>query len=578
MLSLFRKGGVAQLMMGGVVFAIIVVFVLEFRAGRGPAASLSKECVVSVYDACIDAKDFYAAYGLIVPPGMTAKQMRSLNLRKHIADGLVERELLVREADRLGLSISEKQIDDDLTEGRAHISIPVDVAYLSYSLGLCVRNPMVQRCEPGTEMLRLLPVKSSKTQGFDYKIYERVVRNTTNRSPKEFKEMQRRELIADRMRDLVRSRARVSEAEAFAEFSRERSKAIVRTVELNRDWFAKYTIDISDVAVDKWASENKSQVDSAWKTEEKTWTAGCPVVREILLPFDQDASDEDKKALRDKIDAAAAKLKKGASFEQLARQLDSGPTAMVGGELGCIGDTYGTGEKELLEAAAKLKDGEVSPVIETGRGFHLIQLEKRLKADALQSVGRRTIARRMYARFAADERLNKFAAELIERVQKGQKLDEATKELSASYASAGSSTGKAGATEKKKNEEPPALSDESRPKVEISAPFTVDGSPIPDALASEVPAVKAFDLGKPDAVYSKPISTQAGAAVMQLKELDPVKRDEFEKDRGRWMRLLRAAKQEDALARYIAQLKAAAKDKIKMDSRFLEEVKGRDEG
>lgn len=576
MLSLFRKGGVAQLAMAAVVFAIIVVFVLEFRAGRGPAASLSKACVVSVYDACVDAKDFYAEYGLVVPPGMTAKQMRNLNLRKHIADGLIERELLVREASRLGLSISEKQIDDDLANGRAHVSLPVEASFLSYSLGLCIRNPLLQRCEPGTEMLRLLPVKSSKTEAFDYKIYERVVRNTTNRSPKEFKEMQRRELIADRMRDLVRSRARVSEAEAFTEFSRERSKAVIRSVELRRDWFAKYTVDTSDVAVDKWAVENKTQVDAAWKVEEKTWQAGCPVLREILLPFTEDTTDDDKKDLRTRIDAALAKLKKGASFEQLARQLDSGPTAMVGGELGCIGDTYGTGEKELLEAAAKLKPGEVSPVIETGRGFHLIQLEKRLKASELQSVGRRTIARRMYARFAADERLHKFAGELIERVKKGEKLDEATRALTASYVA--DAAGDKKAAGKKKDEEPPALSDDSRPKVEISAPFTVDGSPIPDALASEIPAAKAFELKKPDSVYGKPITTQSGVAVMQLKELDPVKRAEFEKDRGRWMRLLRAAKQDDALARYMAQLRAAAKDKIKLDARFLEEAKGRDEG
>ena len=90
MLSFFRKGGAAQLIVGGVVFAIIIVFVLEFRAGRGPAASLKQNCGVEVQDRCISVKDFYAAYGLIVPPGLSSRKVRTLGLRKVIANGLVE--------------------------------------------------------------------------------------------------------------------------------------------------------------------------------------------------------------------------------------------------------------------------------------------------------------------------------------------------------------------------------------------------------------------------------------------------------------------------------------------------------
>lgn len=575
MLSLFRKGGVAQLVMGAVVFAIIVVFVLEFRAGRGPSASLSQDCAISVYDSCLDAKDFYAAYGLIVPPGMSSKQITRLELRKNIANGLIERELLIHEASRLGVSIGEGEIDDELANGRAHLSLPTEASFLAYSLGLCLRNPVLQRCEPGTGLLRLLPVKSAATKELDYKIYERVVRNTTNRSPKEFKEMQRRELIAERMRDLVRSRARISDAEAFDQFARERSKAVVRIVKLDRDWFAKYTVDAGDAAVDKWAAENKEQVDSAWKAEEKNYTAGCSMLREILVPFDEGASDDDKKTAREKIDAAAAALKKGGSFETEARHLDSGPTAMVGGELGCIGESYGTGAKELLDAAAKLKLGEASPVLETQRGFHLIRVEKRLAETELASAGRRTVARRLYARFIADERMNKFATDLIARVKSGEKLDDATQALAAAYLPLAPKAGAARTLGKKPEEVPAALSDDSRPKVEISAPFTLDGSPIPDVLASELPAVHAFDLAKPEAIYDKPLKTRSGLAVMQLKELDPAKREEFEKDRARFTRLMRAAKQDDALGRFMERIRAAAKDKIKVDARYLEESKDR---
>ena len=90
MLSFFRKGGAAQLIVGGVVFAIIIVFVLEFRAGRGPDGSLKEDCAVEVLNRCVSVKDFYAEYGLIVPPGLTAKKVRTLELRKLIANGLVD--------------------------------------------------------------------------------------------------------------------------------------------------------------------------------------------------------------------------------------------------------------------------------------------------------------------------------------------------------------------------------------------------------------------------------------------------------------------------------------------------------
>src|SRR5690606_23775235 len=192
MLSFFRRGGVAQVLIAGIVFAIIIVFVLEFRAGRGPGASLTQECAVEVRGDCVSRKDFFASYGLIVPQGMPSKRIRAMGLRKHILEGLAQRELLVQEAERLGISISEQEIDDELAKGRAHVSLPAeDAGWLAYSLQLT------------EDWARLLPVTDPRDKQFDYKLYERMVRNVTNRSPREFKEMQKRELIAARMRDLV---------------------------------------------------------------------------------------------------------------------------------------------------------------------------------------------------------------------------------------------------------------------------------------------------------------------------------------------------------------------------------------
>lgn len=568
MLNFFRRGGTGQILIGAVVFAIIIVFVLEFRPGREGAARLSQECAVEVHDECVDRKDFFAAYGLIVPRGFTNKRVKSMNLRTHIQEGLAERELLVREADRLGVSISEEELDNELSSGRAHVSLPISqAAYLGYSLQL------------DDNWIRYLPVKSSASDQFDYKIYERVVRNTTNRSPKEFKEMQRRELIAARMRDLVRSRVRVSETEAWLQYQRERSTAVARVAHVPRDWFAKWVVDISDAATDAWAKENAAQVDEAWKSAKDTFKASCPLVKEIVVPIAAEADEETKIDRRRELDQSLTRLKEGWTFEQAAR-LSTSPNAVVGGELGCLGDSYGPASKELLDAIKGLKPGAVSPVIETSSGFHLIKLDGTLAEKDVESVGRRIIARKMMARFRADELAREFADAVVKRTKDGTKLDEdMVKALATEYASrsaAAKPKAKPGA-DKAAKPELPALSDENRPKVEVSAPFPIMGSPVPNALPTERAAMKLFELPKPDMVLEKPVATEDGLAVVQLKEKTLVKRADFDKNKAEALRSLRTTKAREALTRYLSALRTQSKDKIKLDEEIAKES-GADDG
>ncbi|HEY4104416.1 MAG TPA: peptidylprolyl isomerase, partial [Polyangiaceae bacterium] len=428
MLSFFRSGGAAQVIVAGIAFAIILVFALEFRAGRnGPTASLRKECAFELRGNCVDPKEYNAALGLIVPRGADPKAVRRLGLHKKALEGLVERELLVAEAQRLGISVSEGDVESELLTGRAHVSLPAeDGQQLSYQLGLCRRDEDGRGCEAGADtMVRELHVKRTADEPFDYAVYEREVRVLANRGPKEFKEMQQRELVAARMRALIREPVRVSDVEAFAIYEERRATAVVRSVVLNRDWFGKYAIDSSDAAVDKWALANKAQVDSAWDSEKANFSAGCMPAREILLEVGPGANDQDRADLRKKLEAARARVAKGDSFGAVAREVSEGQTAASGGELGCIGSSYGVGNEELAKAAAALKPKELSQLIETPRGFHLLEVDPKLEANNVESVGRHFVARKLYTRFAADEKLKAFGGSLIKRAQAGAKLEDA---------------------------------------------------------------------------------------------------------------------------------------------------------
>lgn len=94
--------------------------------------------------------------------------------------------------------------------------------------------------------------------------------------------------------------------------------------------------------------------------------------------------------------AVEEKLKSGQSFDKMAEQFSEDPNFTKGGLLG----TFRAGEmlKELDEAVKKLSPGEISPVIKTPNGYHLIKITKRtLISDPKLDEQREDIRRQLYA-------------------------------------------------------------------------------------------------------------------------------------------------------------------------------------
>lgn len=99
----------------------------------------------------------------------------------------------------------------------------------------------------------------------------------------------------------------------------------------------------------------------------------------ILIRVPGDAPSKQKEALRQKTDGLLAQIRKGGDFAALARQFsaDAG-SAAKGGDLG----EFHRGQMvPPFEAAAyALKAGELSGVVETPFGFHIIKLHERRPA------------------------------------------------------------------------------------------------------------------------------------------------------------------------------------------------------
>lgn len=99
----------------------------------------------------------------------------------------------------------------------------------------------------------------------------------------------------------------------------------------------------------------------------------------ILITVDAKATDADKKAAKEKAEGLLKQLKSGADFAKLAEANSGCPSSKQGGDLGYFGK--GQMVKPFEEAAFNMKPGEVSGVVETQFGYHIIKLIER-KAPA----------------------------------------------------------------------------------------------------------------------------------------------------------------------------------------------------
>jgi peptidyl-prolyl cis-trans isomerase C len=103
----------------------------------------------------------------------------------------------------------------------------------------------------------------------------------------------------------------------------------------------------------------------------------------ILITPVQDANDPNaaKAAAKAKAEDLLKKLKAGADFNDLAKQYSSCPSAKNGGDLGI--QSKGRLVPEFEKAAYALKPGQISDVVETEFGFHIIKLIEHIDAGTV---------------------------------------------------------------------------------------------------------------------------------------------------------------------------------------------------
>jgi peptidyl-prolyl cis-trans isomerase C len=92
----------------------------------------------------------------------------------------------------------------------------------------------------------------------------------------------------------------------------------------------------------------------------------------ILIKTEPSAGEEEKGKARKKLEDVQAKLKKGEKFDALAKQFSECPSSEKGGDLGYF--SRGQMVKPFEDAAYAMKPGDVSDIVATQFGYHLIQV------------------------------------------------------------------------------------------------------------------------------------------------------------------------------------------------------------
>ncbi|MGB9080244.1 MAG: peptidylprolyl isomerase [Desulfuromonadaceae bacterium] len=137
----------------------------------------------------------------------------------------------------------------------------------------------------------------------------------------------------------------------------------------------------------------------------------------ILIGADSTASADDRKKAREKAEKLRKELAGGADFAALAKGNSTCPSSQQGGDLGFFGK--GQMVPSFEKAAFALKPGEISDVVETQFGYHIIKLTDRKPAE---TIGFNDVKAKI-EEFLKGQKVNEAIQKYLEETRKTAKIE-----------------------------------------------------------------------------------------------------------------------------------------------------------
>lgn len=406
MLEFLRRQVKSPYLQATVIIIVIVFIFWGTQFGNSGSASaiatvngqdIPVQAYQKTYDQLLD--QYRQRFGGRLPPQL----LKSLNIKARALNQLIEEELVRQGARKMGLTVSDAEV---------------------------------------RQTIQKMPVFHAGS-GFNLRRYRRIL-HANEMSVEEFEAGVRSDLLRRKVLTLLGEFARVSPqevkerfaydygeinlqyaalpAEAFTGKVKVTQKELASFFKANQDNYrtapqvkvkyvsfpfaAQAAPKVSEAAIKAYYQRN---IDQYQKPEQRR-------VRHILIKTSPNDSAQVLARKRQKIEKILALARKGESFAKLAKKYSQDPSAANGGDLGFF--TRKQMVAPFAEAAFSLsKKGQISDVVRTRFGFHLIKLEaiRPARTTPLAKV-KESIAAKLQAREAkklALQKANKAYEQII---------------------------------------------------------------------------------------------------------------------------------------------------------------------
>lgn len=140
--------------------------------------------------------------------------------------------------------------------------------------------------------------------------------------------------------------------------------------------------------------------------------------RHIILTTQGISDEGELQAKREQLQDLRRRIVEGEDFATLAREFSEGPSAPDGGRLG----TFGRGQMvpEFEDAAFALEVGEISGIVETQFGYHILQVTERMPARVVDFAD----ARANIEEFLLEDSRNEAAQNYVRELRESAEVEE----------------------------------------------------------------------------------------------------------------------------------------------------------
>lgn len=526
----------------GLVLLISAVFILQFGGPQAEGCSAGEPLYAAkVYGTTISQGDFRAAYLLASETRLYGFQGMDPNgLKRQVLDALIERELMAREARDLGFDLNEDQALQTLAQN-------------------CIMLVTTSSASSPGFTQHEVPIACKDRKGkFSVKNVVNFVEYRLRRSLKEFSEGQVQEGLAQRLSQTLMSSVSASPSEAWDAYAREKERAKLKYIRYSPVYY-RGVIKPSDQDVRAWLSQNTKKVDAKYQEEKHRYTNLEPQVqaRHILIKMAADADQATKESAFKKAEQLLNRARKGEDFATLARaHSEDVGSARSGGDLGY--NPRGRMVKAFDDAQFALKPGQLSDIVESEFGFHIIKVEGRREGTVPAEQAKLEIAKDLYLEEAADKAAHSAAEQALAQLRVTQQFDVVVK---ASPSDAGT--------------------DPLAPTVQETQSFGRTDTPIPGPFNNQPLLDAAFtklSLAKP--LPDKPLKLGSEWIVFKLESREHAVAEAFTpEEQRRMLEQLNRDAQKAALAAYVNDLRkqAEASNSLRINDKiFTERAAGND--